>query len=339
MIKPGIIWGKHYKQLIDKAKRHQYALPAINITTMDMLNNVLEAASIYKSDIIIQLSYERAQFIAGYGLNKTPLECATIGALMVATHAHLLAKHYGICVVLHTDHANRRLIPWIEQLVNLSDYWYKQHKTPLFSSHMIDLSEEPIDQNIDTCKFWLKRFNSLGIGLEMELGITGGEEDGIGHELNSIKNTDLLYTNPADVLKAYNELNHLGNLSIAASFGNIHGVYKVGNVRLKPTILQDSQRLICQQKNISLSNIVNFVFHGGSGSSRQNIMEAIEYGVFKFNISTDIQFAYSQGIYQETITNNNCSYLHFTRKKILKKMKEVFHLLGSKNQTITSHCS
>ncbi len=292
-LKPGVVTGEDYKTLIAAAKEGGYAIPAVNITGTNTLNAVMEAAAKAKSDVIIQLSNSGAQFYAGKGMADGFL-AKVMGAVAAAQHAHLLAEHYGVCVAMHTDHANKKLIPWVEALVEQSEKYFEKHGRPLFSSHMLDLSEETLEFNLGECARVLKRMNKMGMSLEIELGVTGGEEDGVGQDLDSMDNAKL-YTQPDDVLAAYERLNPLGHFSVAASFGNVHGVYKPGNVKLRPEILESSQALV-QKKHKTGHNPLHLVFHGGSGSEKAKIHQAVGYGVFKMNIDTDTQFAFSQPI-------------------------------------------
>jgi fructose-bisphosphate aldolase class II len=291
MLKPGVVTGDDYKTLVSACKEGGYALPAVNVTSSHTINAVLEAASKNKADVIVQLSNGGAQYYAGQGMPNASL-ARVLGAVAAARHVHLLAEHYGICVVLHTDHANKKLIPWVEGLLDYGEAFFKETGKPLFSSHMLDLSEEPIDWNLDECARVLKRMAALGMNLEIELGVTGGEEDGIGGEFDESADNSKLYTQPEDVLQAYDMLAAIGEFSVAASFGNVHGVYKPGNVKLRPEILKNSQDLIARRHNTG-PNPLNLVFHGGSGSEKAQITEAVSYGVFKMNIDTDTQFAFS----------------------------------------------
>lgn len=290
-LKAGVVWGDDYKTLLKACKDGQYALPAVNVVGTNSLNAVLEAAARNKSDVVIQLSNGGAQFYAGKGL-KDSHKAKVLGAVSAAQHVHLLAKEYGVAVILHTDHANKKLVPWIDDLITYGEGFFKEHGYPLFSSHMIDLSEETIDENLETCARILKRMVPLGMSIEIELGVTGGEEDGVGSD--EIDN-DKLYTQPEDVLQAYNILAPIGHFSVAASFGNVHGVYKPGNVQLRPEILKNSQALVAKEKGLS-ANPLDLVFHGGSGSEKEKITESLGYGVFKMNIDTDTQFAYAEAI-------------------------------------------
>ncbi|NBC32364.1 MAG: class II fructose-bisphosphate aldolase [Alphaproteobacteria bacterium] len=293
-LKPGVVTGADYQTLVSACKRGNYALPAVNVTSSHTINAVLEAAAKNKSDVIIQLSNGGAQYYAGQGLPNGDT-AKVLGAVAAARHVHLLAEHYGVCVVLHTDHANKKLIPWVESLLDHSEEEIKKTGKPLFSSHMLDLSEEPLDWNIDECARVLKRMAPMGMCLEIELGVTGGEEDGIGGDYDESADNSKLYTQPEDVLQAYDKLAPIGKFSVAASFGNVHGVYKPGNVKLRPEILKNSQDLISKQHNTG-PNPLDLVFHGGSGSEKSQITETLGYGVFKMNIDTDTQFAFAEGL-------------------------------------------
>lgn len=290
-LKPGVVTGKEYRALVKACKDGRYALPAINVIGTNSINAVLEAAAKYKSDVIIQLSNGGAEFFAGKGFPDS-FQAKVLGAVSAARHVHMMAEHYGVCVVLHTDHANKKLIPWVEGMLTHGEAHYKETGRPLFSSHMIDLSEEPLEENIHECARLLKRMNAIDMSIEIELGCTGGEEDGVGSD--DIDNSRL-YTQPEDVLKAYDLLTPLGNFSVAASFGNVHGVYSPGNVQLRPEILKNSQALVQKNRNTG-ENPLDLVFHGGSGSDKGQITETLDYGVFKMNIDTDTQFAFAKPI-------------------------------------------
>lgn len=290
-LKPGVVTGKDYLTLVKACKDGQYALPAVNIVSTNSINAVLEAAAKNKSDVIIQLSNGGAEFYAGKGMPDS-FQAKVLGAVSAAQHVHLLAEQYGVCVVLHTDHANKKLIPWVEAMLDHGEAFYKKTGKPLFSSHMIDLSEEDIDFNLSECARLLKRMAKIDMSIEIELGCTGGEEDGVGSD--DIDNAKL-YTQPEDVLKAYDLLQPLGHFSVAASFGNVHGVYKPGNVKLRPEILKNSQDLV-QKTHKTASNPLDLVFHGGSGSDKGQITQSLGYGIFKMNIDTDTQFAFSEPV-------------------------------------------
>lgn len=289
----GVVFGEEYQKLVANCKTGGFALPAVNVVGTDSINAVMEAAAKNGSDVIIQLSNGGATFFAGKGMPNAD-DAMVYGSVSAAQHVHLLAKHYGICAVLHTDHANRKLIPWVDALFDEGAAYKKKNGVPLFSSHMVDLSEESLDDNLSESARLLKRAVELDMSIEIELGITGGEEDGVGSDIDSMDNSKL-YTQPEDVLEAYDRLNPIGHFSIAASFGNVHGVYKPGNVKLRPEILKASQELVSKTHSLA-DKPLDLVFHGGSGSEPQKISEAIEYGVFKMNIDTDTQFAFAQGV-------------------------------------------
>ncbi len=293
-LKPGVVTGDDYKTLIKSAKDGMYALPAVNVVGTNSLNAAMEAAAKNKADIIIQFSNSGGQFFAGYGF-EDGFEAKVLGTISAAHHVHLLAEKYGICVVLHTDHANKALIPWVEALVNCSKNHFEKTGTPLFSSHMLDLSAEDIEFNLSESKRILEKIAPIGMSLEIELGVTGGEEDGVGSDDDIGADNPLLYTQPEDCLKAWKTLSPIGHFSLAASFGNVHGVYKPGNVKLRPEILKSSQDLI-EKTCGSGTKPLDLVFHGGSGSEKDKIASAISYGVFKMNIDTDTQFAFSKAI-------------------------------------------
>ena len=290
-LKPGVVTGKDYETLVASCKAGHYALPAVNVTSTNTINAVLEAAAKAKGDVIVQLSNGGAQFYAGQGFPNGSL-AKVLGAVSAARHVHMMAEHYGVCVVLHTDHANKKLIPWVEGLLDHGEAFHKETGKALFSSHMLDLSEEPLDWNLNECARVLKRMAKIGMSLEIELGVTGGEEDGIGGEFDESADNAKLYTQPEDVLQAFDKLSEIGSFSVAASFGNVHGVYKPGNVKLLPEILKNSQDLVARRHNAGAKPL-NLVFHGGSGSEKAQITEAVGYGVFKMNIDTDTQFAFS----------------------------------------------
>ncbi len=290
----GVLNGDAVQELYEKAKKHRFALPAVNIIGTNSLNAVMETAKKVNSPVIIQLSHGGAQFYAGKSLNNDKLQACILGAVSAAQHIHLLAEHYGVTVILHTDHAAKKLLPWIDGLLDAGEKFYKQNGKPLFSSHMLDLSEEPIEENIGTCKKYLARMKDLEMAIEIELGVTGGEEDGVD---NSDVDSARLYTQPSEVEFAYRELSEISPLfTVAAAFGNVHGVYKPGNVKLQPVILKNSQDFIREKHGMSAELPVNFVFHGGSGSSQEEIREAISYGAIKMNIDTDMQWAFWEGI-------------------------------------------
>jgi fructose-bisphosphate aldolase class II len=290
---PGVVTGQQLTELFNYAKANSFALPAVNVTGTNTVNAVLETAKEANSPVIIQFSNGGAIFYAGKSLSNADQKAAIIGAISGAQHVHAVAEAYGVAVVLHTDHAAKNLLPWIDGLLDAGEKFYAVHGKPLFSSHMIDLSEEPLHENIEICKKYLARMAKIGMTLEIELGVTGGEEDGVD---NSDVDSSKLYTQPEEVAYAYKELSEVSpNFTIAAAFGNVHGVYKPGNVKLSPVILDNSQKYIQKEFNTG-EKPVNFVFHGGSGSSREEIREALSYGAVKMNIDTDLQFAFWDGI-------------------------------------------
>lgn len=298
-LKPGVVTGNDYKTLLKACKDGKYALPAVNVIGTNTVNAVLEAAANNKSDVIIQCSNSGAQFYAGKGM-ADGLQAKILGAVSIAQHVHLLAEQYGVCVILHTDHANKKLIPWVEGMLTHGEEFYKKHGKPLYTSHMVDLSEEDIDFNLSECKRLLQRMAKIDMSIEIELGVTGGEEDGVGSD--DVDN-DKLYTQPEDVLKAYEMLKDIGHVSVAASFGNVHGVYKPGNVQLRPEILKNSQALV-QETYKTAENPLDLVFHGGSGSEKDKIAESLNYGIFKMNIDTDTQFAFAEGVGAYVLKND-----------------------------------
>lgn len=294
VMKPGVLFGDDVQKLFEIAKEEGFALPAVNVVGTDSINGVLEAAKLVNSPVIIQFSNGGASYYAGKGLSNENEKAAIAGAISGAMHVHLMAEAYGIPVILHTDHAARELLPWIDALLDAGEKHFAQYGKPLFSSHMLDLSEEPLEQNVATCVEYLKRMDKIGMTLEIELGVTGGEEDGVDN--TNIDNA-LLYTQPEEVAYAYEKLSAVSNrFTIAASFGNVHGVYKPGNVVLTPIILDNSQKYIKEKFGTASDKPVNFVFHGGSGSTLEEIREAISYGVIKMNIDTDTQWATWEGV-------------------------------------------
>jgi fructose-bisphosphate aldolase class II len=292
-IKPGVATGDEVQAIFKYAKEKGFALPAINVTSSCTVNAVMEAAAKVNSPVIIQFSNGGSLYNAGKGLSNENERAAIAGGVAGAKHIHELAALYGATVILHTDHCAKNLLPWIDGLLDASEIHFAATGKPLYSSHMIDLSEEPIEENIEICKQYLTRMSKMGMTLEIELGITGGEEDGVD---NSDVDSSKLYTQPEEVAYAYEELMKISDkFTIAAAFGNVHGVYKPGNVKLQPIILKNSQEHI-QKKFNTGPNPVDFVFHGGSGSTLEEIREAIGYGVIKMNIDTDLQFAFTEGV-------------------------------------------
>jgi len=303
-VAPGVASGDDLKEIFRIAKAGQFALPAVNVTGTNTINGVLETARIVKSPVIIQFSNGGAAFYAGKGLSNEQEKAAIAGAVSGALHIHQIAEMYGIPVILHTDHAAKKLLPWIDGLLDAGEKFYRQHGKPLFSSHMLDLSEEPLHENLEISQKYLERMTKMGMTLEIELGITGGEEDGVD---NTGVDSSRLYTQPEEVAQAYEVLSSVSDrFTIAAAFGNVHGVYKPGNVKLQPVILNNSQQYIQKKFNTGV-NPVNFVFHGGSGSEKSQIKEALTYGVVKMNIDTDTQWAFWDGI--RVFEQKNHAYL------------------------------
>ena len=293
--KAGVLFGEELEALYKDAKDNHFALPAVNAIGTNTINAVLETAAKVNSPVIVQFSNGGAQFIAGKGMPNDKLQGNISGGISGALHIHNVAKYYGVPVVVHTDHASKKWLPWVSGLIDAGEQFFKEKKQPLYSSHMLDLSEEPIEENIHTSVAFFKRMQPLGMAIEIELGVTGGEEDGVD---NSGVENHKLYTQPEDVAFAYTELNKVGPLfSVAAAFGNVHGVYSPGNVELRPIILKNSQDYITQQLKTS-PKPVYFVFHGGSGSPQHQIREAIGYGAIKMNIDTDMQWAFWEGVQQ-----------------------------------------
>lgn len=292
-IAAGVVWGDDLQEIFRIAKQEKFAIPAVNVVGTNSVNAVMEAAKLVNSPVMIQFSNGGGLFYAGKSLSNADEKAAIAGTVSGAVHVHQMAEYYGIPVVLHTDHAAKKLLPWIDGLLDAGEKYFAAHGKPLFSSHMLDLSEESLEENIEICKKYLNRMSKMGMTLEIELGITGGEEDGVD---NTHVDNAKLYTQPEDVAYAYEELSKISHrFTIAASFGNVHGVYKPGNVKLEPVILHNSQKFI-QEKYKTQQNPVNFVFHGGSGSEPEKIKEAISYGVIKMNIDTDTQWAYWEGV-------------------------------------------
>jgi len=292
-LKPGLVFGTALEELYQYAKENKFALPAVNVIGTNSINGVLETAKLVNSPVIIQFSNGGGQFYAGKSLKLENDRAAALGAISGAHHIQLMAEAYGVPVIVHTDHAAKKLLPWIDHMLDAGEANFKANKKPLFSSHMLDLSEESLEENIEISAKYFKRMSAMQTGIEIELGVTGGEEDGVD-------NTDIdnskLYTQPEDVAYAYSQLREVGsNFTVAASFGNVHGVYKSGNVKLSPIILKNSQEYV-QKKYGTAAKPVSFVFHGGSGSLQSEIREAIDYGVIKMNIDTDMQWAYWEGI-------------------------------------------
>lgn len=296
----GVATGQLVTDIFQYAKENKFALPAVNVIGSSNVNAVMETAAKLNSPVIIQFSNGGASFNAGKGLSNDAQKSAIVGGIAGAKHIHTLAEAYGATVILHTDHAAKKLLPWIDGLLDASEEFYKQTGKSLYSSHMLDLSEEPLEENLEISAKYFERMAKMQMTLEVEIGVTGGEEDGVD---NSGVDNSLLYTQPEDVAYTYEKLKAISdNFTIAAAFGNVHGVYKPGNVVLTPKILDNSQKYI-QEKFGTAEKPINFVFHGGSGSTLEEIREAIDYGVIKMNIDTDLQFAYTEGI-RDYMTEN-----------------------------------
>lgn len=292
-MKSGVATGDQVQAIFQLAKEKGFALPAVNVTSSSTVNSVMEAAAKLNAPAIIQFSNGGCLYFAGKALSNENEKAAILGGVAGAKHVHALAEAYGATVILHTDHCAKKLLPWIDGLLDAGEQFFKETGKPLYSSHMIDLSEESLVENLDICKNYLERMSKMGMTLEIELGITGGEEDGVD---NSDVDNSKLYTQPEEVAYAYEELMKISpRFTIAAAFGNVHGVYKPGNVQLTPIILKNSQEFI-QEKYQTGPNPIDFVFHGGSGSTVEEIREAIGYGVVKMNIDTDLQFAFTEGV-------------------------------------------
>ena len=292
-IKPGVATGREVQEIFKLAKEKGFALPAVNVVGTNSINGVLETAKALNAPVIIQFSNGGAVFNAGKSLSNEDQKAAIAGSIAGAKHVHHMAEAYGVPVILHTDHCAKKLLPWIDGLLDASEQHFAETGKPLYSSHMIDLSEEPIEENIEICKEYLTRMSKMGMTLEIELGITGGEEDGVD---NTDVDDSKLYTQPEEVAYAYEELSKVSDqFTVAAAFGNVHGVYKPGNVKLTPKILKNSQEYITEKYGVG-HNHIDFVFHGGSGSTVEEIREAIGYGVIKMNIDTDMQYAFMSGV-------------------------------------------
>jgi len=293
-IKPGVIYGDDVKSLFKYAQEKTFAIPAINVTSSSTVVAALEAARDAKSPIILQFSQGGAAYFCGKGVDNKDQSASVTGAVAAAHFVRGIAPKYGVPVVLHTDHCAKKLLPWLDGMLDADEEWFKANKTPLFSSHMIDLSEESVEENVNTTAAYLKRAAPMKQWLEMEIGITGGEEDGVNNE--DVDNNSL-YTQPEDIYNIYKTLSPISPyFSIAAGFGNVHGVYKPGNVKLRPELLSKHQKYVQEQEKLKDEKPVFLVFHGGSGSSKQDFLDAISYGVVKVNLDTDLQYAYTEGI-------------------------------------------
>lgn len=300
VVKPGVVVGEDVQKVFAICKENNFALPAVNVISTDSINAVLEAAAKVKSAVIIQFSNGGAQFVAGKGLKLEGQQSNVLGAVSGARHVHAVAEYYGVPVIVHTDHAAKKLLPWVDGMLDAGEKHFAATGKPLFSSHMLDLSEESLQENIEICSEYLKRMSKMDMTLEIELGCTGGEEDGVD---NSGMDHSALYTQPEDVAYAYEMLSKVSHrFTIAASFGNVHGVYSPGNVKLTPKILANSQKYVSEKFGLP-KNSLNFVFHGGSGSTAEEIEESISYGVIKMNIDTDTQWAYWNGIREYYLKN------------------------------------
>ncbi|MEM9548785.1 MAG: class II fructose-bisphosphate aldolase [Bacteroidota bacterium] len=298
----GVLHGDEVTELFNYANEKNFALPAVNCVGTNSVNAALETAREVNSPIIIQFSNGGCAFYAGKGLSNEDHKATIVGGIAGAMHVHNLAEAYGVTAILHTDHCAKKLLPWVDGLLDASEKYYEKNGFPLYSSHMLDLSEEPIEENIEICKKYLERMEKMGMTLEIELGVTGGEEDGVD---NSDVDSSKLYTQPEEVAYAYEELSQVSDkFTVAAAFGNVHGVYRPGNVELRPIILKNSQEYV-QNKFNTAPQPINFVFHGGSGSSQEEIREAIEYGAIKMNIDTDQQWAFWDGVRGYSAKNFN----------------------------------
>jgi fructose-bisphosphate aldolase class II len=292
-LKPGVITGDALLELFDYCKKADCALPAVNVIGSHGANAALAAAAAAKAPVIVQLSHTGSQFYGGKTLDNSAQKASIAGSVAGAMHVRAVAEAYGVPVVLHTDHCAKKLLPWVDGVIEAGERYFEKNKEPLFSSHMLDLSEQPLEENLEISRKYLARISKMKMTLEIELGVTGGEEDGVD---NSGVEHDKLYTSPEDVLRAYDVLGPVGSFTVAASFGNTHGVYAPGNVKLKPTILRDSQQFVKKERKTASDEPLTFVFHGGSGSTPEEIAEAVSYGVVKMNIDTDTQWAFTDPI-------------------------------------------
>lgn len=301
LVKPGVLYGDDVTKVFEHAKEKKFAIPAVNCIGTNTINAALEVARDINSPIIIQLSNGGAAFYAGKAIDNSEQRASILGAISAAEHVHRMAKEYGVAVIMHSDHCAKKLLPWLDGMIKEDQKFFKKNKKPLFSSHMIDLSLEPLKDNVKIAKKYLKKLDAMNMTLELEVGVTGGEEDGVN---NTGLENSRLYTQPEDIAYTYEELNKVSKrFTVAATFGNVHGVYKPGNVKLEPIILNNCQKYIAKKFNTKNKKPVNFVFHGGSGSEPEKIKEAISYGVVKMNIDTDTQFAFMEGIRDYMNTN------------------------------------
>lgn len=304
-LEPGVVTGNRVTEIFEYCKAARCALPAVNVVGSNSINAAMQAAKEASSPIIIQFSEGGGVFNAGKFLDNTNERAAVAGCVAGAHHIRILSEYYGVPVILHTDHCARKLLPWIDGLISESEKYFQDNGESLFSSHMLDLSEDSLEENLATCKAYLERMSKMGMTLEIELGVTGGEEDGVD---NTAIDNERLYTQPEHVLQAYDALQPVGNFTVAAAFGNTHGVYKPGNVVLRPVILKNSQQMIHEERKTEGAKPLNLVFHGGSGSSKEEIREAVSYGVVKMNIDTDTQWAFTKPI--KDYMDANDAYLH-----------------------------
>lgn len=289
----GVLFGDEVQQVFADAKKNKYALPAVNVVGTNSINAVMETAAKVNSPVIVQLSFGGGQFFAGKSLSNDNLEASAAGCISAALHVHHLAKLYDVSVILHTDHCSKKNLQWIDHLLDFQETYFEKNNQPLFSSHMLDLSEESLAENVSICKNYFERMNKMGMTIEIELGITGGEEDGVD---NSDVDSSKLYTQPEEIAYAYGELSKVSpRFTIAAAFGNVHGVYRPGNVKLEPEILNNSQNFVKEKFNLKVEKPIDFVFHGGSGSEPEKIKEAVSYGAIKMNLDTDMQWAFCDG--------------------------------------------
>ncbi len=301
----GVLFGQELLDVYEDAKAVGYALPGVNAVGTNTVNAILETAARVQSPVIVQLSFGGGQFFAGKSLPNDNLQASAQGCLSAAHHVHMMAESYGVPVIMHTDHCSLKNIAWVDQLIDYQEDYYEKFGRPLFSSHMLDLSEETLEENVEICERYFKRLNAIEVGLEIELGITGGEEDGVD---NSEVDSSKLYTHPSEVYFAYERLSKISpNFTVAAAFGNVHGVYKPGNVKLSVEILKNSQNFVADEIAASGTKPVSFVFHGGSGSSQEDIRKSIDYGVIKMNLDTDMQWAFSAGV--RDYYKDNADYL------------------------------